>query len=160
MALIQCPECGGNVSDLAPACPHCGRHLVDAELDQARYAVVMLNGGPFHDETAECLSRIDALTRSEALDAIKSAPVILVRNMGRKDTVQYVSTLSKYCEVKVVRDEYAKTVEAALGAEACILPPRHSQPRLSLTFGETMLAAFLGCALWGIFSSIFFSIIT
>lgn len=24
MALIVCPECGGNVSDRAPACPHCG----------------------------------------------------------------------------------------------------------------------------------------
>lgn len=24
MALIDCPECGGQVSDLAPTCPHCG----------------------------------------------------------------------------------------------------------------------------------------
>jgi hypothetical protein len=24
MALIDCPECGGQVSDRAPACPHCG----------------------------------------------------------------------------------------------------------------------------------------
>lgn len=24
MALIECPECGGQVSDRAPACPHCG----------------------------------------------------------------------------------------------------------------------------------------
>jgi hypothetical protein len=24
MALIQCPECNGNVSDQAPTCPHCG----------------------------------------------------------------------------------------------------------------------------------------
>lgn len=25
MALIQCPDCRGSVSDVAPACPHCGR---------------------------------------------------------------------------------------------------------------------------------------
>jgi hypothetical protein len=25
MALITCQDCGGAVSDLAPACPHCGR---------------------------------------------------------------------------------------------------------------------------------------
>lgn len=25
MALLECPDCGGKVSDLAPACPHCGR---------------------------------------------------------------------------------------------------------------------------------------
>ena len=24
MPVINCPECGGNVSDAAPACPHCG----------------------------------------------------------------------------------------------------------------------------------------
>jgi hypothetical protein len=27
MALIECPDCHGQVSDLAPACPHCGRPL-------------------------------------------------------------------------------------------------------------------------------------
>ena len=25
MALLTCPDCGGKVSDAAPACPHCGR---------------------------------------------------------------------------------------------------------------------------------------
>lgn len=27
MALIRCPECGREVSSLAPACPHCGYPL-------------------------------------------------------------------------------------------------------------------------------------
>lgn len=27
MALIACPDCGGQVSDQALACPHCGRPL-------------------------------------------------------------------------------------------------------------------------------------
>jgi len=25
MGLIECPDCDGKVSDIAPACPHCGR---------------------------------------------------------------------------------------------------------------------------------------
>lgn len=25
MALIRCPDCGNEISDLAPSCPHCGR---------------------------------------------------------------------------------------------------------------------------------------
>ncbi len=29
MALIQCPDCGKQVSDLAPVCIHCGRPLPD-----------------------------------------------------------------------------------------------------------------------------------
>ncbi len=27
MALVKCPDCGGKVSDQAPACPHCGRPM-------------------------------------------------------------------------------------------------------------------------------------
>lgn len=30
MALIDCPECGGQVSDRAPTCPHCGVPIVAA----------------------------------------------------------------------------------------------------------------------------------
>lgn len=30
MALINCPECGGQVSDRAPVCPHCGFPLSGA----------------------------------------------------------------------------------------------------------------------------------
>jgi hypothetical protein len=30
MALIVCPECGGQVSDRAPTCPHCGVPIVAA----------------------------------------------------------------------------------------------------------------------------------
>lgn len=31
MALITCPDCGGSVSDAAPACIHCGRPLAAAQ---------------------------------------------------------------------------------------------------------------------------------
>lgn len=30
MALIDCPECGGQVSDRAPTCPHCGVPVANA----------------------------------------------------------------------------------------------------------------------------------
>ena len=31
MALIECPECGREVSDKALACPHCGNPIAPAE---------------------------------------------------------------------------------------------------------------------------------
>lgn len=31
MALIACPECGGQVSDRAPSCPHCGVPVASAQ---------------------------------------------------------------------------------------------------------------------------------
>lgn len=30
MALVTCPECGEQISELAPTCPHCGRPLASA----------------------------------------------------------------------------------------------------------------------------------
>lgn len=42
MALIQCPECGKQVSDTARSCPHCGYNL--ARRHQARRRAVVLLG--------------------------------------------------------------------------------------------------------------------
>lgn len=35
MALIDCPECGGQVSDRAPTCPHCGVPIAAASASPA-----------------------------------------------------------------------------------------------------------------------------
>lgn len=35
MALIDCPECGGQVSDRAPTCPHCGVPIAVASASSA-----------------------------------------------------------------------------------------------------------------------------
>jgi hypothetical protein len=32
MAVFSCPDCGGQVSELAPACPHCGRPFLQTTL--------------------------------------------------------------------------------------------------------------------------------
>ncbi|HEY4145166.1 hypothetical protein [Pinirhizobacter sp.] len=34
MALIACRDCGENVSDAAPACPHCGRPVAATVIEQ------------------------------------------------------------------------------------------------------------------------------
>ena len=41
MALITCPDCETRISDLAPACPHCGRPA-DADLDAERVQPIEL----------------------------------------------------------------------------------------------------------------------
>lgn len=39
MALIECPECGGKVSDKATACIHCGYplHKLEEQVQQIQY---------------------------------------------------------------------------------------------------------------------------
>ena len=34
MALIKCPECGREVSDKAPACPHCGAPILSEFIEK------------------------------------------------------------------------------------------------------------------------------
>lgn len=36
MPLINCPDCGRSVSDAAPACPGCGRPLIEPARPQGR----------------------------------------------------------------------------------------------------------------------------
>ena len=34
MALVNCPDCSNQVSDSAPACPHCGRPIAALQIEQ------------------------------------------------------------------------------------------------------------------------------
>lgn len=47
MALIKCPECGKKVSDMAKACPKCGRPLnaVNNEEETANVNDVVVKSG-------------------------------------------------------------------------------------------------------------------
>jgi hypothetical protein len=45
MALIQCPECEGKVSDQAPVCPHCGFPLAGPAAATPAAATAMASGG-------------------------------------------------------------------------------------------------------------------
>lgn len=47
MALIECPDCGRQVSDVAPACPGCGRPMHATVIEQTNKSIkaVKLVGG-------------------------------------------------------------------------------------------------------------------
>ena len=49
MSLVNCPECGGQVSDEALACPHCGKQLVKAYAPQQ--AIPVQNGNNVSSST-------------------------------------------------------------------------------------------------------------
>lgn len=147
MALILCPECKDSISDLALACPHCGRPIEVSPPDEdTPYAVVLLDGGPLRDETVVCLSRIDSLSRDEAWTAIRSAPVVLRQDLGRHEANEYAAALGRYCGVKVVPAAEAGSIEDALLAQGTLFPPpSHHAPKPPLTFQEVVFASFWGC---------------
>ena len=43
MALIRCPECGKEISDLSSACVHCGYPLSQLPDDAPAYSLVLLD---------------------------------------------------------------------------------------------------------------------
>lgn len=47
MAMIKCPECGGNVSDKADVCPHCGYYHTERYLQDGTIPGVTLGGALF-----------------------------------------------------------------------------------------------------------------
>lgn len=163
MALIQCPECSGSISDRALSCPHCGLPIAGPKQDSGKYAVAALDAGPVPDETIERLSQIDCLTRDAARKTIDSAPTVLVRTLARKQAAEYAAALSRYCTVKIVADEYADTVEDVMNAEDAFFAPKcKSSPQgfwqtapSPLSFWQTVGAAFFGCALWGLLVALF-----
>lgn len=65
MALIECPECGGKVSDRAAACPHCaypigkrpGMYAVEVSVDGGSGRILRRSCtvyGPFGERVARC----------------------------------------------------------------------------------------------------------
>jgi hypothetical protein len=45
MPLYQCPDCHKDVSDQAPACPHCGRPFLQTPPLPVKETVMTRNGG-------------------------------------------------------------------------------------------------------------------
>ena len=49
MALIKCPECGGQVSDKAPACNHCGYPISEMTINKVPQNIIIKVDGKSYD---------------------------------------------------------------------------------------------------------------
>ncbi|MCL5036951.1 MAG: zinc-ribbon domain-containing protein [Chloroflexi bacterium] len=47
MPLIQCPDCGKEVSDNAPACPNCGKPFSTVKIEEKKALVTRREGGKY-----------------------------------------------------------------------------------------------------------------
>lgn len=69
MALIDCPECGGQVSDRAPTCPHCGVPIVAATTATAHQQPASPEG-PAREPSAVTDPSVE-LTKHETVEPFK-----------------------------------------------------------------------------------------
>lgn len=122
MAIVSCPECGGNVSDRADKCPHCGNPMnvlppvPPVSVPQAPATIIVQNhtvkGGPrvgYETKDLRCpycngpLSSKDVLSSSWAKCPHCKADVALGSDVSEFDDNQIIERLSL---VKINKEQY------------------------------------------------------
>lgn len=113
MALIKCPECGGQVSDSAASCPHCGYSLVNLKLCEECNAVITEEDAacpqcgcptPWSRKCPECGNHV--LSTEEYCPECRFD---MISHYGRINTVT-APQQSSTCENNII-DEYEYDVE-------------------------------------------------
>lgn len=74
MALIDCPECGARVSDVAPACPQCGFPVSGARADTSPDPAVAASSTTAAQPAAAASTAAPATTASKSPDDIPPLP--------------------------------------------------------------------------------------
>lgn len=152
MALIHCPECGREVSDLAAACVHCGYPLRAASLP-ARYAIILADPGPNPGKTAAILHDRLTLTQEEAQALTAESPAVAVQGLTFQQARDLSDALRHTCTCKVVRDKSVWTPEAVREAAALDLNQEQArswaeQAAAPMTFGKTVGAILCALLIW------------
>ena len=152
MALIRCPECGKEVSDLAAACVHCGCPLRAADLP-ARYALILGDPGSDPGKTAALLHDRLTLTQEEAQALVGDTPSVAVQGLTWNEAWDLNDALRHTCTCKVVRDKSVWTPEAVRNAVAVDLTQERSRAwservAAPMTFGKTVGAILCALAIW------------
>ena len=114
MALIKCPECGGQVSDRAAACPHCGFPVqandaaIEFSSDDTSYDVVLPCVVDFEHRVPLALaleSKTD-MSYTLAMELIEIAPVTLQRYASAEEAALIQETvMSVGVPVKIVESD-------------------------------------------------------
>ena len=152
MALIRCPECGREVSDLAAACVHCGYPLRAADLP-ARYAIILADPGPDPGKTAAILHDRLTLTQEETQSLTMETPAVAGQGLTFRQAWDLSDTLRHTCTCKVVRDKSVWTPEAVRNAAPVDLNQEQSRSwaeraAAPMTFGKTVGAILCALAIW------------
>ena len=152
MALIHCPECGQEVSDLAAVCVHCGYPLRAATLP-ARYALILEDPGPDPGKTAALLHDRLTLTQEEARLLTEETPAVAVQGLTWAKACGLSEHLGHACACKMVRDKSVWTPEAVRDAAPVDLEQERSRASSErrarpVNFWQTMGAVLAALVIW------------
>lgn len=92
MALIKCPECGGNISDKAPACIHCGYPLQEINTDND-CQIILVSIQENESLVIQKIYEITDCSLGKIKDSIKSLPYMIKNNLSKNEAEKLQSEL-------------------------------------------------------------------
>ena len=88
MALIKCPECGGTVSDKAPACIHCGYPLQEtkpsSENTVNNYNIILIEKGRDDSYVIRRIREFTGYGLGETVNLLNNLPCAIIKNIPKE----------------------------------------------------------------------------
>lgn len=94
MALINCPECGKQISDKATACPNCGYPIQNGTNNHNENVNIILKSA--YNNKLNVIKAIRLLydfTLSESNEIVRNMPCVLSKNVAYDDAIKIKTTL-------------------------------------------------------------------
>lgn len=136
MALIQCPECEGKVSDQAKACIHCGCPLDECSAKGNRldgdcsYSVVMNSCGYDKIAVIKVVREFTGLGLKDARDLVEAAPALIAEGLSTTRAEELRCALEEGgADVAIVESSEAEAVAEEIQGEHGALAAE--RPRLA-----------------------------
>ena len=159
MALIRCPECGREISDLSSACVHCGYPLSQLPDDAPACSLVLLDAQPGEKMVLQNLCRDFHMSQAEAEQCAANLPAVLLKGVPAAKAYEAARNSFSGCGlVKVVRDSDTRSPEAILHA-APVADNQTIRRVRPLTFWSTVGAILTAFALWWLISLVLSAIV-
>lgn len=156
MALINCPECNGTVSDCASSCPHCGypmnrtkpepeREIVDLVIDS------ISNNQDYKIKTIKIIREIKGMGLAEAVQFTKTVPTTILYGINMSDAQKIQKVFSKFgCKTSIKKSKLIGKDESEIAEEYAnnigkIVCPRCKSTAITTgTKGYGLVRGFLG----------------
>ena len=144
MALINCPECGREISDKAVSCPNCGYPINNSNQADS-YTIILENIGVNKVQVIKCIREINGIDLLPAKNIAESAPVVFAYNISLEKATEIkekFECIGAFASIRKYNENDSITQKINLQQNRC---PRCGST--SITTGQrgySLLTGFIG----------------
>lgn len=88
MSLIQCPECGKEISNKATSCPHCGYPILNSNIVNS-YNVILNACGVNRAQVRRILMETLNIKMIDTQNIINNTPCIIAKNISQENAIKF-----------------------------------------------------------------------